>query len=137
MHSRSVRLQVQTGALNQSISLSPFNLLLLASSPTGSDVGGSQGRLGIVTEKDGDKLSCNDSLGMLSTVAMYHSGLSEGSGEGEQRENEAGRQRDRLSSVPAAVGDGLAQMRLESSSGKTLFLCVCVHKIRILSLSPY
>lgn len=135
--SLSVCLQVQSGALNQSVSLSPFNinLLLLASSPTGSDVGSSQGSLGIETEKDGDKLSCNDSLGMLSTVAMYHSGLSEGSGgEGEQAENEGGRRREKMSSVPAAVGDGLAQMRLESSSGKTLSLCVCTKSVRYFSL---
>lgn len=68
----------------------------------------------------GDKLTNDSSLGMLSTVAMYHSGLSEGSGEEEQREKEGGsKQRERVSSVPAAVGEGMAQMRLESSSGKT------------------
>lgn len=109
--------QAQTGALNQSVSLSPFNvsLLLLASSPTSSDVGSSQG---IDTR---DKFTNDSSLGMLSTVAMYHSGLSEGGGEGEQREKERGSdQREGVSSVPAAVGDRMAQMRLESSSGKTL-----------------
>lgn len=111
-------LQAQTGALNQSVSLSPFNvsLLLLASSPTSSDVGSSQG---IDTR---DKFTNDSSLGMLSTVAMYHSGLLEGGGEGEQREKEGGSdQREGVSSVPAAVGDRMAQMRLESSSGKTLY----------------
>ena len=117
MRSPSVCSQAQTGALNQSVSLSPFSLLLLASSPTGSDVGSSRGRLDMDT---GDKLTNDSSLGMLSTVAMYHSGLSEGSGEEEQREKERGsKQRERVSSVPAAVGEGMAQMRLESSSGKT------------------
>lgn len=107
--------QAQSGALNQSISLSPFSLLLLASSPTGSDVGNSR------DIETGDKFTNNSSLGVLSTVAMYHSGLPDGGGEGEQREREGDRkQREGGSSVPAAVGDGMAQMRLESSSGKKL-----------------
>ena len=57
--------------------------------------------------------TCNDSLGMLSTVAALYGEMSGGEGkEGEKQSNTA-----------LSVGDGMAQMRLESSSG-THIICV-------------
>ena len=57
----------------------------------------------------GEGFACNDSLGMLSTVAVYHSEMSCGEG---NREGKVPGTNGALS-----VGDGMARMRLESSSG--------------------
>ena len=58
----------------------------------------------------------NDSLGMLSTVAVYHREL-------EGREEDGGG-RGSVGNAALSVGDGMARMRLESSSGmNTYFLC--------------
>ena len=121
----------QIGILNQSFGTSPINISLLlsafASSPTPSEVTGGESRLGLETGKGGGGgFPCNDSLGMLSTVALYHSELSDsGEGEGKKVEEEGGRKK-RVTSV----GDGMARMKLESSSGECFFMyhseCRCV-----------
>ena len=80
-------------------------------------------RLAVETsESGGDRFSCNDSLGMLSTVALYHSELSGSEGKETEKEREAGNGKGREGSattVVKTVGDGMARMRLESSCGKS------------------
>jgi hypothetical protein len=109
------------GSLNQSVSLSPFNiglLLPLSPSPSSAASGRSHGRLDLdmTSEREseeeagggrGEGFACNDSLGMLSTVAVYHSEMSCGEG---NREGKVPGTNGALS-----VGDGMARMRLESS----------------------
>ena len=77
--------------------------------------------MGVETnESGGDRFSCNDSLGMLSTVAMYHSELSGGEGKEGEREVGSGQGGERsAAAVVTTVGDGMARMRLESSCGKS------------------
>ena len=110
--------------LNQSVSSSPFNLgLFLSLSPSPGTIAttattGCDGRLNFEThDKTGereegsgdDEFMCNNSLGVLSAVALYHSELSG---------SETGKEEGWRQETAASVGDGVAQMRLESSSGK-------------------
>ena len=92
-----------------------MGLLLLSSSPLSTD-SSRQDRLDIeASEKEAeDGLTCDDSLGMLSTVALYHSELSGSEGE-EGRTGERGE--TKTAAVVTTVSDGVAQMRLASSSG--------------------
>ena len=114
----------QVGSLNQSVSLSPFNVghfLPLSPSPssTGSvthdrlDLDATSAVAPPAREGESGLATCNDSLGMLSTVAALYGEMSGGEGEGEKQSNTA-----------LSVGDGMAQMRLESSSG-TYHMCAC------------
>lgn len=117
------RLYASPGPLSQSLSCSPFTGLLLPLSPSpGSTVVSSgHGRFDFETDdntsgKEGceDGLTCNDSLGILSTVALYHSEQS--GGESKREEGMNGSQE--TSGITTSVGDGMARMKLESSSGK-------------------
>lgn len=81
---------------------------------------GSRNRLeGMEMGKDRGAYSCNDSLGMLSTVALYHSELSDG-GEEEEREANGGR-KEEGSVGSSSVDDGMAHIKLESSAGMYIY----------------
>lgn len=122
-HSHSLS---QIGSLNQNMSLSPFNIGLFlppSPSPTSGGSAGSHNRLDLEMTFDRESaegggggrdegFAYNDSLGMLSTVAVYHSELSGGEGIKEEV-----RRRRKDSGTNVSVGDGMARMRLESSSG--------------------
>ena len=105
------------------MSLSPFNIgLLLPLSPSPTSCSVSRDRLidldlpstrtGEEEEegkrkRDDARLSSNDSLEMLSEVALYH---------GEVSGREGGKETC-ANATSLSVGDGMARMRLESSSG--------------------
>ena len=110
------------------MSLSPFNIGLFlppSPSPTSGGSAGSHNRLDLEMTFDRESaegggggrdegFSYNDSLGMLSTVAVYHSELSGGEG---NKEEVRRRRKDSGTNATLSVGDDMARMRLESSSG--------------------
>ena len=119
--------------VNQSVSLSPFNiglLLPLSPSPSSAASGRSHVRLDLdmTSEREsseegagggrGEGFACDDSLGMLSTVAVYHSEMSCGE---ESREG-GGQGKVPGTNSALSVGGGMARMRLESSAGMNEFI---------------